>query len=182
MNHEPPSDDEDDDALFRRQMAGVTPLKTPPRVAPATPRRAPRPRHPEHREATSPHAFVERPQAQPVGTEERLFHHRGGLQDRLLRQFKRGDLRPAARLDLHGHTIDAAGHALAEFLRSAGQQGWRCVLIVHGKGHRSAQGQPALKSQLNHWLREDPGVLAFTSARADDGGTGALYVLLRRRR
>jgi len=179
------ADADPNDEWFRRQMADVRPLKTPPRVVPAAPRPAPRPRREADKaiaSSTPANRFVERPQADRPGAEESLFHHRGGLQKRLLRQLKRGDLRPEARLDLHGHTIDAAGQALDGFLRRAGRHGWRCVLIVHGKGHRSAHGQPALKAQVNHWLRDDPAVLAFASARPRDGGAGALYVLLHRQR
>ena len=55
----------------------------------------------------------------------------------------------------------------------------RCVRIIHGKGSRSEEGQPVLKHKVNYWLRCRDEVLAFTSATGRDGGTGALYVLLR---
>ena len=57
----------------------------------------------------------------------------------------------------------------------------RCVLVVHGKGWGTTSDFPVLKSHTNAWLREWPGVLAFCSATDIDGGTGAMYILLRKR-
>jgi DNA-nicking Smr family endonuclease len=57
----------------------------------------------------------------------------------------------------------------------------RCARIVHGKGNGSWQKQPVLKVKLNHWLRQRDEVLAFCSARGNDGGTGAVYVLIKNR-
>ena len=51
--------------------------------------------------------------------------------------------------------------------------------IIHGKGYRSGARGPILKSAVNDWLRRDMDVMAFVSARPIDGGTGAVYVLLR---
>jgi DNA-nicking Smr family endonuclease len=53
------------------------------------------------------------------------------------------------------------------------------VRIVHGKGKRSGNRGPVLKHLVNHWLQRMDAVLAFGSARAVDGGSGAVYVLLR---
>ena len=55
----------------------------------------------------------------------------------------------------------------------------RCAHIIHGKGYRSGERQPVLKRKVNYWLRLRPDVLAFCSATPRDGGTGAVYVLLR---
>ena len=54
------------------------------------------------------------------------------------------------------------------------------VRIVHGKGLGSGPRGPVLKGAVNVWLRNSAAVLAFSSARPVDGGTGALYVLLGR--
>ncbi len=86
-------------------------------------------------------------------------------------------------LDLHGLTSESAMSAVEEFLSAAVLRGLRHVLIVHGKGHRSPGGEPVLKTMLVEALstrRMQRWVLAFCSARAADGGTGAMYVLLRR--
>lgn len=98
---------------------------------------------------------------------------------------KRGQIAWEAGLDLHGHTIDEARHELERFLHDARAQRMRCVLVVHGKARTSMRSgmtdYPVIKSHVNAWLREWPSVLAFCSARDLDGGTGAVYVLLRRR-
>ena len=82
-------------------------------------------------------------------------------------------------LDLHGMTVAEARPMLAEFIADSRQQRLRCVRIIHGKGFRSASAQPVLKGLVNNWLRQHDGVLAFCSARPADGGTGAVYVLLK---
>jgi DNA-nicking Smr family endonuclease len=84
-------------------------------------------------------------------------------------------------LDLHGLTVSYAREMLLEFLRACRQRRVRCVQIVHGKG-KSSDRQPILKHKLNLWLRQWEDVLAFCSARPRDGGTGAVYVLLRQAR
>ena len=81
--------------------------------------------------------------------------------------------------DLHGMTGAEAKAALREFVAESLEQRWRCVRVVHGKGRRSGPRGPVLKNVVNHWLRRADDVLAFGSARAVDGGSGAIYVLLR---
>jgi DNA-nicking Smr family endonuclease len=108
-----------------------------------------------------------------------------GLDPRLVRRLRRGDFAWQAHLDLHGMTAVEAREALAVFLAAAVREGHRCVLIVHGRGHNSKDQIPVLKERLKLWLARGQAarlVLAFTSARACDGGAGALYVLLRRDR
>ena len=77
-------------------------------------------------------------------------------------------------------TILIARQSLSEFLRRRRLSGARCVRIIHGKGRGSAQGLPVLKNKVNYWLQQRDDVLAFCSARPVDGGTGAVYVLLKR--
>jgi DNA-nicking Smr family endonuclease len=72
-----------------------------------------------------------------------------------------------------------ARDALGDFLAGSRDAGHRCVRIIHGKGYRSGARGPVLKTAVNLWLRRHMDVMAFTSARTIDGGTGALYVLLR---
>lgn len=170
----------DDEDLFRQMMSDVKPLATEKRVTPNKPRPSPKRRPPSAKPPSST-GFTAREHVTDVAPEETLFFARSGLQTRLLRQLKRGDLRPEARLDLHGQTIAEAGVQLADFLDAAQAEGLRCVCIVHGKGHRSAEGRPVLKTQVNQWLRDISSVLAFSSAQPKEGGMGALYVLLRRR-
>nr|WP_298414750.1 Smr/MutS family protein [uncultured Halomonas sp.] len=98
---------------------------------------------------------------------------------------KRGQIPWEAGLDLHGYSLDEARHELESFLDEARSKRMRCVLVVHGKARTSAgnllSDYPVIKSHVNAWLREWPTVLAFCSSRELDGGTGAVYVLLRRR-
>ncbi|VAW62865.1 hypothetical protein MNBD_GAMMA08-664, partial [hydrothermal vent metagenome] len=74
---------------------------------------------------------------------------------------------------------DDARKMLLAFLDHAQQQSFKLVRIVHGKGHHSNTDQPVLKAMVNKWLRSIPEVLAFVSAIPKDGGTGAVYVLLK---
>jgi DNA-nicking Smr family endonuclease len=85
----------------------------------------------------------------------------------------------AAELDLHGMTSELARSALREFMAECRRRDHRCVRIIHGKGRGSSNRGPVLKGKVNRWLRQRDDVLAFCSARPVDGGTGALYVLLR---
>lgn len=108
-----------------------------------------------------------------------------GLDPRVVRRLRRGDFSWQAYVDLHGMTAEPARQAVERFLTTSVRAGHRCVLIVHGRGHNSKDQTPVLKERLKSWLaRGALGriVLAFTSARACDGGAGALYVLLRRDR
>ncbi|NVF15885.1 Smr/MutS family protein [Vreelandella maris] len=100
---------------------------------------------------------------------------------RTFSQLKRGQTAWQAGLDMHGYTLEEARAELESFLRDAASQGLRCVLVVHGKAWGTTSDFPVLKSHTNAWLREWPGVLAFCSAIDIDGGTGAVYILLRKR-
>lgn len=105
---------------------------------------------------------------------------RDGLPHTVLRKLRRGQFAQHAELDLHGLGVEAAREALVKFLHRARRQHMSCVRIIHGKGNRSQHRGPVLKYKVNHWLRQREEVLAFCSARTIDGGSGALYVLLRR--
>ena len=115
-----------------------------------------------------------------VGSEETLSFRRSGIQKRLLSRLRNGSLKLDAELDLHGMTIPIAHQALLEFIRDCVNYNIRGARIIHGKGWSSKHNKPILKSKLNVWLREMDDILAFCSARIEDGGTGALYILLRR--
>lgn len=170
--------DEDSD-LFRQMMSDVKPLPAEDRVAPDKPRPVPKRRT----QAPAPHqatGFAEREYAPDVAPEEPLFFARIGLQHRVQRRLKHGDFPIEATLDLHGCTIAEAGQQLDKFLHSTTAAGLRCICVIHGKGHRSADGRSVLKSQVNFWLRDSLAVMAFCSAQPRHGGTGAVYVLLRR--
>ncbi|NMO19632.1 DNA mismatch repair protein MutS [Pyxidicoccus fallax] len=106
-----------------------------------------------------------------------------GIDRNLLRALRRGDFSVQARLDLHGMTQAQARDAVERFLSDSRRAKQRCVLIVHGRGLNSKDQIPVLKDGLKSWLsqkRIGNMVLAFATARPQDGGAGAVYVLLRR--
>ena len=100
----------------------------------------------------------------------------------LFRRIHGGHFAIQAHVDLHGLNRVAARENFDAFMQDAIASGKRAVLVVHGRG-RCSPGRPVLKSKLHEWLTRGPWkrwVIAFTSARPCDGGTGATYVLLRR--
>ncbi len=112
-----------------------------------------------------------------VGDE--LLFLRSGIQRNVLRKLRRGHFEHRRELDLHGMTVPMAQQAIHEFLRGCQRDGIICVRIIHGKGQGSRRQKPVLKNHVNQWLRRRDEILAFCSARPEDGGTGAVYVLLK---
>lgn len=179
------TDDDSESDLFRDMMSDVTPLPGTNRVAHDKPRPAPKRRQQPSgsgpaRSSDTP-GFIAHEHLANIAPEESLFFARPGLQHREIRRLKRGEFPIEATLDLHGQTIAEAGALLSHFLGDAQTEGLRCVCVIHGKGHRSADGRSVLKSQVNFWLRDSLAVMAFCSAQPRHGGTGAVYILLRRR-
>ncbi len=114
-----------------------------------------------------------------VETHDYLLFARPGVQKRVLYDLQRGRIDIGLELDLHGMSAEYARAILREFLADCAARRVRCARIIHGKGFGSAARQPVLKSRVNYWLRLRADVLAFCSATRRDGGTGAVYVLLR---
>jgi DNA-nicking Smr family endonuclease len=119
------------------------------------------------------------PSADAVTGNEALSFQRAGVRIQVMRRLRRGLYPIDDELDLHGQSQAAARAQLADFIAHSRDRGCRCVRIIHGKGHRSGARGPVLKIAVNLWLRRLPNVMAFVSARAMDGGAGAMYVLLR---
>jgi DNA-nicking Smr family endonuclease len=172
-------DDSDDATLFRKAAEGARPLRQD-RAAPHKPKRKPVPQQRLRDEKQVIASLLSDDYEPDIETGEELLFVRPGLQQRLLRKFRRGQYAIEAELDLHGRTAVEARELLAEFLRAARTRGRRCVRIIHGKGLGSAGKLPVLKVKVNTWLRQKNEVLAYCSARPQDGGTGAVYVLLKR--
>ena len=119
--------------------------------------------------------------AAPTPIDLRAGEH-AGLDRSTRRRLAQGQQPIEARLDLHGLTAAQAERKLAGFIASAEGQGCRCVLVITGKG---ANGNGVLRRLVPLWLKTPPlssRVLAISAARQADGGDGALYVMLRRRR
>jgi DNA-nicking Smr family endonuclease len=119
------------------------------------------------------------PAADAVTGNEALSFQRAGVRIQVMRRLRRGLYPIDDELDLHGLSQAAARSELADFIARSRDRGCRCVRIIHGKGHRSGARGPVLKIAVNLWLRRLTDVMAFVSARAMDGGAGAVYVLLR---
>ncbi len=169
-----------DVALFRNAVKRVTPLRRD-QVVMARKRVAPVPRQRLLDERQVLRDMLS-DAYDPAGIEtgEELLYSRTGLQHGVLRKLRRGQIRIERELDLHGMTVAEARPALARFLAVCQNDLVRCVRIVHGKGRRSPHQRPVLKNKLAAWLRQRFDVLAYCSAPRTDGGTGALYVLLKR--
>jgi DNA-nicking Smr family endonuclease len=108
-----------------------------------------------------------------------------GVDKNTMRRLKRGQIPVQDHIDLHGLTQKEAETRVREFLVRSQGRGLQCVLIVHGRGLNSPDSIPVLKERLPVWLNRGPArkiVKAFSSARPYDGGTGAIYVLMRRHR
>ncbi len=92
---------------------------------------------------------------------------------------------PEAHIDLHGLNAEQAYHNLVAFFRNSYQRGLRTVLVVTGKGKNSINGMPVLRNKVQEWFTKEPFrrvVIAFCTAKQEDGGSGALYVLLRKQK
>lgn len=176
-----PPDSKPHDAEPQDWRAGVAPLGPSDRVQLARPAPPPTPRQRLADERAALHASWSDglDELDLLLSDESLSFAREGLSPDVLRKLRRGHWSIQATLDLHGLRRDSAREALLGFLLEAERKGWRCVRVVHGKGHGSKDGVPVLKQLARRWLMQSRAVLAFVQARAPDGGAGALVVLLR---
>lgn len=173
----------DETRLWREAMKEAKPLpgrilSDDPEEPPPAPDLAPLPKLPEtvrFREITPPAA------ARP---HHALDHGKTvGIDRRTAERMTKGEMTIDGRLDLHGMMQDGAHAALRGFVMASSDMGRRCLLVITGKGNREGTG--VLRREVPRWLNEPslrPFVLAFSYARPQHGGEGALYVLLKRRR
>jgi len=172
-----PSDE--DIRTFRDAVKGTRPLKAAPKIRPHRPK--PRPRA-HFRRLGEAEVLEDSLHLSPADLEvefgEELTYRRVGIQDAVMRRLRRGHYRVESELDLHGLTVPEAKQALRDFLSRVIARQSRCVRIIHGKGLGSGPRGPVLKKAVNVILRRTDSVMAFCTARAVDGGTGAIYVLL----
>lgn len=178
----------DDNSLFQNLMRSVTPLKPSKTVASyKKPVRVPT-RIKQHHElphdrivSSAPFSLWTEEMQEAVKTHSILSYCSHTIPKKRLQQLQKGEIPYDARLDLHGFKLSIACDTLVSFIEQHLQLQHRCLLIIHGKG--SHQGEtPMLKNQVNHILKQIPAVLAFHSALDKHGGTGAVYVLLKRQR
>ena len=175
------------DEYFSEAMSDVVPLQRKPRVSvkrgpqgddsSAAQRRKAAAHFPEGDRNT----LAERAVA-PLDAWYVLAFKRPGVQNGVFRKLRLGRYEAQSRLDLHRMTTARARREIFEFIEESQQLGLRSVLVIHGKGEGGEKTDRGsiLKGCVNLWLRELDIVQAFHSAQPQHGGTGAVYVLLRK--
>ena len=172
---------DDDAALFRRLMGDARPLDQDVRAPDYKPKPLPRARfrRQDERSVLQESLEVDIDEIE-TGAGEALRFHRPSVGRRTMRKLARGNFSVQGEIDLHGMTVPEAKSALREFVNESVFRRHTCIRVVHGKGRGSGDRGPVLKGKVNNWLRRWDEVLAFVSTRQVHGGTGAVYVLLRK--
>ena len=174
---------ENDMQYFLDEVADVRPLITEKRVDTAKAKPSPKPRHTQNHlesdEETDLNIMSDPVDLREAAVDDVLSFARAGIQQKVQKKLRRGELPIEEVLDLHGYTIAEAKSAIKDFFYDCSRQNIRYILIIHGKGYRSEQKIPVLKTHVAYWLPQHNDVLAFSSAQAKDGGTGAIYVILK---
>lgn len=185
---DPASDEEladidDPSELFRRAVGEVRPLDDD-KVAPAQSKVKAKPRQLEKDERSVMHeAMHDDRDPDELDAGEHLSWRRDGVQNRVMKKLRNGYYSIQEELDLHGMTVAQARVVLSEFLaRVTDTHQSCCVRIIHGKGRKSATDKPVMKPFVSSWLRQRKHITAFCSCKPVHGGTGAVYVLVKRGR
>ena len=179
---------DDDKTLFHQEMVDVVPLKRERRVALGGGSVDDRDSSlAERRQAAvaAPEAdrnILNDREAEPLDPWYVLEFKRPGVQNGVYRKLRQGRYDQEARLDMHRMTVRVARRELFDFVEQCFELGVRSALLIHGKGERKAERERSavLKGHVDVWLREMPVVQAFHSAQPRHGGTGAVYLLLRK--
>lgn len=176
--------DADDHALFQRAVRGVTPIGDTrrallPPVPAASARELRLRREAAAGQSASTPAAVSDHYVPAATTRDASSFLRAGCGPDLLKGLRRGKWAIGATLDLHGSTLEEARQRLDQFLQSCLTHQVRCVCVIHGKGHGSRHGEPVLKTTVRRWLGQLDCVQAYVECREEEGGSGAVQVLLR---
>ncbi len=176
-----PPEHDSEFALFRDAVADVRPVRVPDKAVLEKPRPKPIPSQllRDDREVLKQALSDPLPSDDQFETSETSVFVRPGLPKNVVRRLRSGHWSVRYELDLHGYTGDEARTEFVTFLNRARRDGQRCVRIVHGKGLRSATGEPVLKQKVRHWLTQRDEILAFVEAAPAQGGSGAVVVLLK---
>ena len=173
-----------DDKLFREELQGVQRLQTPARVAlnrsPVSELAIAARREAAQRELSAERNFLTLDYVDMLDPYYPLEFKRPGVQNGVFRKLKQGKYAMDARLDLHRMTVEQAREQVFGFLREAAAYDLRNVMIVSGRGTHSQAPEAVLKSYVNKWLPEFDDVQAYCSAIPAHGGTGAVYVMLKK--
>ena len=166
--------------LFVRAAGAVKPLREQRRVLLARERPPPIPFQLQLDEQRVLHEAIsdEFDSSTLLDVDDALSFRRPGIGLDVTRKLRKGHWTIQRELDLHGLRREEARESLAAFVRTARREGVRCVRVVHGKGLGSPGKMPVLKSKVQSWLIQKNEVLAFVQARGDEGGAGAVVVLL----
>jgi len=182
MAKRPPSREESE--LWRTAMRDARPLRRQRQASKKATTPPPTPVEPAKPPARAKRPPPPAPAPPPVKPPELAPGRSAGVDKRLAERLKRGQLPIDGTLDLHGLTQEEAHRQLDGFLAFSAHGGRRCLLVITGKGvWRSDSG--ILREMVPRWLNEAPNrarVLAIANAQPRHGGSGALYVLLKRRR
>lgn len=174
----------DERLSFLEEMKDVRRIKRPNKADVAAPRDL-TPGHMERQRAAVDAPVSDRnpltsDTVDPLGAQDLLSWMRPGVQHGVFRKLRLGQYAIEARLDLHRMTVEQARREVFGFVSDCVRYGLRSVIILHGKGERNPDGIAQLKSYLAKWLPELDDVLAFHSAQRHHGGTGAVYVMIRK--
>lgn len=169
--------------VFRHAVGDVTPLRSPNRADLSSQPPQPIAHQREADERAALHASMsdEFDVTTLLDVDAELSYTRPGIGPDVVRKLRKGHWVIQDEFDLHGMRRDEARDALADFLREVARRGLRCVRIIHGKGLGSVNREPVLKGMVHKWLVQKDEVIAFCQAKAADGGSGALVVLLKGR-
>jgi DNA-nicking Smr family endonuclease len=167
--------------LFSHSVGRVQPMAPSGRrhAVPTPPSPEPRQRELDEERALHESLSDEFDPVTLLETDDQLSYRRPEIGIDVLRKLRRGGWSIQGEVDLHGLRRDAARERLTAFVHDAVHTGLRCVRVVHGKGNGSPGREPVLKGKVRSWLIQKADVLAFVQARGDEGGHGAVIVLLR---
>nr|WP_326538962.1 Smr/MutS family protein [Pseudorhodoferax sp.] len=167
--------------LFATAAGPVVPLRQPTRVqlAPEQPAPIPVQQQLDEQRVLLESLSDEFDATTLLDVDDAMSFRRPGIGLDVTRRLRKGEWSLQRELDLHGMRREDAREALSAFIRASHRQGLRCLRVVHGKGLGSPGRVPVLKSKVQAWLIQKQEVLAFVQARADEGGAGALVVLLK---
>ena len=173
----------DDRSLFINAMSGVVPVKARGRDLPAPPEPVRPPLPPAGNMLED--IVAGKVEFTLAFTEEYIEGQVKGLDPVVMGMLKAGSYSLEGHLDMHGLNLEQAYAALALFIKEAYHNNKRHLLLVTGRGRNSPGGTPVIRERVRSWLTKDPFkrvVLAFVTAKTSDGGAGALYLLLRKRK
>ena len=115
-----------------------------------------------------------------VHPDDVISYKKDGVQQGVFKNLRLGKYDIHTVLNLHGKSVAEARTSVFNFIQESQQANLRSLLIQHGKGLKSQPHQAVIKSYINKWLRQLDAVLAFHSAQSNHGGTGSVYVLLKK--